>query len=118
MKILVLNGPNLNMLGVRDAKQYGNITLSEIITMLEDIAKKHGVKLLAIYDHEDVSKIEVVMTNFVPDFLGHQLTIDVKEIMGKDLDLIYNRNAGIKNVGFAYIAKNMPEIEVKSFLFE
>ncbi len=30
MKILIINGPNLNLLGERDETQYGNVTLSEI----------------------------------------------------------------------------------------
>ena len=36
MKLFVLNGPNLNMLGKRDAKQYGSDTLEEIEQMLID----------------------------------------------------------------------------------
>lgn len=39
-KILVLNGPNLNLLGQREPHIYGAITLSEIITNLQTLAKK------------------------------------------------------------------------------
>ena len=35
MKILVINGPNLNLLGVRDKNQYGTITLNDIKNLLE-----------------------------------------------------------------------------------
>jgi len=39
MKLLVINGPNLNMLGKRDPKKYGVITLLEINSELKKIAK-------------------------------------------------------------------------------
>lgn len=39
MKILVINGPNLNMLGLRDKTNYGNLTLKEINKKLKVIAK-------------------------------------------------------------------------------
>ena len=35
MKILVINGPNLNLLGARDENQYGTITLENINKLLE-----------------------------------------------------------------------------------
>ncbi|MCB0746726.1 MAG: type II 3-dehydroquinate dehydratase, partial [Ignavibacteriae bacterium] len=36
MKILIINGPNLNMLGKRDEDQYGSLTLSAIQNIIED----------------------------------------------------------------------------------
>ncbi|MFC1711538.1 type II 3-dehydroquinate dehydratase [Patescibacteria group bacterium] len=45
MKILVINGPNLNMLGKRDKKHYGRISLEKINELLRKKAKKLNVML-------------------------------------------------------------------------
>lgn len=45
MKILVLNGINLNMFGKRDPAQYGTITLAEIDTRLQALAAELGVEV-------------------------------------------------------------------------
>ena len=42
MKILVLNGINLNMFGKRDPKQYGTITLAEIDASLVSLGQELG----------------------------------------------------------------------------
>jgi len=39
------------------------------------------------------------------------VVVGVKYVMGKDSDLIFNKNDGVRNLGFAYIAKYLPEIE-------
>ena len=39
-KILVLNGPNINMLSKREPEIYGNINLSEIEKQISDLAKE------------------------------------------------------------------------------
>lgn len=44
MKILVLNGPNLNMLGIRDPEIYGKRMLSEIMDELASFLKKRGAE--------------------------------------------------------------------------
>ena len=43
--ILVLNGPNLNLLGTRQPEVYGTQTLDEIVTGLRHHAKTRGVEL-------------------------------------------------------------------------
>jgi 3-dehydroquinate dehydratase II len=45
MTILVLHGPNLNLLGKRDPDRYGTITLAEINAALEVLARELGVRL-------------------------------------------------------------------------
>lgn len=42
MKVLVLNGVNLNMFGKRDPKQYGTVTLDEINAQLAVLGKELG----------------------------------------------------------------------------
>lgn len=45
MKILVLNGPNLNLLGTREPQHYGVQTLADIEKMLTDEANALGVEV-------------------------------------------------------------------------
>jgi len=46
MKILVIHGPNLNLLGTREPEVYGSITLAQIDRMLKSEAAKRGVTLV------------------------------------------------------------------------
>ena len=45
MKILVINGPNLNMLGIRERAIYGNETYSALVDLIKDEANKKGIKV-------------------------------------------------------------------------
>ena len=42
MKILILNGPNLNLLGQREPAQYGHTTLADVEAMCRDAAQRLG----------------------------------------------------------------------------
>ena len=45
MKILVVNGPNLNNLGKRDESHYGAESFSEVITSIEQFSKELGIEV-------------------------------------------------------------------------
>lgn len=44
MKIYVLNGPNLNMLGIREPDKYGNESYSYLISMISEHCEKRGIE--------------------------------------------------------------------------
>lgn len=44
MKILVLNGPNLNFLGIRDKKIYGTESYEHLVAMITDKARAEGIE--------------------------------------------------------------------------
>jgi 3-dehydroquinate dehydratase-2 len=55
MQLLVLHGPNLNLLGSREPELYGSITLAQIVADLNQIAADAGAKLESLQsNHEGV----------------------------------------------------------------
>lgn len=45
MKILVLNGPNINMLGIREPGIYGKNTFADLLQLLEQTAIDEGIEI-------------------------------------------------------------------------
>ena len=45
MKILVLNGPNINMLGIREPGVYGKSTFQDLLDLLEETAKAENIQI-------------------------------------------------------------------------
>ena len=55
MKILVLNGPNINMLGIREPKIYGKETYASLLSKIQNHANERGIKLKMLQsNHEGV----------------------------------------------------------------
>ena len=45
MKILVINGPNINMLGIREPGVYGKNTFADLLALLEQTAREEGLDI-------------------------------------------------------------------------
>lgn len=61
-KILVLHGPNLNLLGTREPQHYGNATLADINKKLQDQAKKAGVELTSQQSNAEHELLNYIQT--------------------------------------------------------
>ena len=64
LRIGIINGPNLNMLGKRDQKIYGNLTLEEMNHKIESFAKKENIELTIKQSNFEGEIIEFIQQNF------------------------------------------------------
>ena len=63
LKIGIINGPNLNMLGKRDQKIYGNLTLEEINCKIKSFAENEGIELVIMQSNFEGEIIEFIQQN-------------------------------------------------------
>ena len=67
MKILVLNGPNINMLGIREPGVYGSQSYGELLRLLDVWASELGVEMEHFQSNHEVAlvdKIQAAYGNF------------------------------------------------------
>jgi 3-dehydroquinate dehydratase-2 len=96
--VLVVNGPNINMLGTRNSEQYGSMTLNQIEHKMISKAKDLGLELLFIQSNNEGSLVDFVQQN------------------GLKADGIIINPAGLTRIGFplldACIDSKLPMVEV------
>lgn len=66
MKILVLNGPNLNMLGIREPNIYGESTYQDLVNLIKEYCSKHNIEVeirQSNYEGELVTYIQEALFN-------------------------------------------------------
>ncbi len=59
-KIMVINGPNLNMLGVRSPEVYGNRTYADLEAYIEDYAEKLGIEAVVLQSNGEGEIIDFI----------------------------------------------------------
>ncbi len=60
MNILVINGPNINMLGIREPEIYGSQTYEDLKSMLSEEADKLGVTLAFYQSNHEGSLVDAI----------------------------------------------------------
>ena len=66
MKILVINGPNINMLGIREPGIYGKNSFADLLQLLQDTAKERNIEVKQYQSNHEgdlVDKIQWALGN-------------------------------------------------------
>ena len=64
MKFLVVNGPNINMLGIREPGIYGRDTYASLIAKIEDEAKRLGVDVECFQSNHEGALVDVIQNAY------------------------------------------------------
>ena len=62
-KIIIVNGPNLNLLGERERSQYGSFTLKDLENKCNEYAKKNNIKLSFFQSNEEGELINQIQNS-------------------------------------------------------
>lgn len=60
MKILVINGPNINMLGIREPEIYGKATYSNLVEYVEKAASRLNVEVAFFQSNHEGSMVDAI----------------------------------------------------------
>lgn len=60
MKILVINGPNLNMLGVREPNLYGRETYAELVAKIQHHCESRGVAVEVFQSNHEGALVDAI----------------------------------------------------------
>ena len=64
MKILVLNGPNINMLGIREPGIYGKTTFSDLLELLEQAAQSYNVEIEQFQSNHEGALVDKIQASY------------------------------------------------------
>ena len=64
MKILVINGPNLNMLGIREPAIYGNRTYNDLIKMIKEHCDAKGIDVEFYQSNHEGDLVDKIQSAF------------------------------------------------------
>lgn len=59
-RVLLINGPNLNLLGLREPEIYGHTTLQDIEQRLDKTAEKHDLELISIQSNHEGELVDAI----------------------------------------------------------
>lgn len=60
MKILVINGPNLNMLGIREPDHYGRETYGDLVTKIKNHCENKGIEVMLYQSNHEGDLVDAI----------------------------------------------------------
>ena len=70
MKILILNGPNINFLGIREPDVYGSKTYSDLVKEVEDYAINKGIEVTVYQTNHEGGLVDKIQEAYLNKFDG------------------------------------------------
>ena len=70
MKILVINGPNLNMLGIREPDIYGSSTYEDLISLIGKHCEDKGIEVKCLQSNHEGDLVDYIQSAFFEKFDG------------------------------------------------
>ena len=64
MKILVINGPNLNMLGIREPDIYGKITYKDLCELIKDYAGQKNIEVKLFQSNHEGDLVDEIQSAY------------------------------------------------------
>lgn len=64
MRILIINGPNINMLGIREPDIYGKNTYADLCEMIENYASEKGVEVKLFQSNHEGSIVDEIQAAY------------------------------------------------------
>ncbi len=60
MKVLVINGPNINMLGIREPEVYGKETYDDLVKLIDEFCLKKGIEVEFFQSNHEGAIVDVI----------------------------------------------------------
>ena len=60
MRILVINGPNINLLGLREPEIYGKQSYADLIAFIRDVCAKEGVEVECVQSNHEGALVDAI----------------------------------------------------------
>jgi len=60
MRILVINGPNINMLGIREPEVYGSKTYEDLVRFIEDVCAEQGISVSVFQSNHEGAIVDAI----------------------------------------------------------
>ena len=64
MKIMIINGPNLNMLGIREPEHYGRETYADLVKKIEAHATSRGVAVCCLQSNHEGDLVDYIQSAY------------------------------------------------------